>query len=118
MDTNQEQQIQTFPCGLIDPKAITEGHTDYYVMSMHRGEAFYAFDFNGQQFKFIGEAEPGAQMFLDFVADMFPRRLQDERQVENEECAKLVDHIARAGGGTQGDTLRERYALSAGKEPK
>jgi hypothetical protein len=33
-------------------------------------------------------------------------RLVAER--EREECAKLVDHILKEGGGTYGDAIRER----------
>ena len=40
--------------------------------------------------------------------NVFLRAWQRAIQAEREECAKLVDHILKEGGGTWGDAIRAR----------
>lgn len=46
-------------------------------------------DFNGGAMIFEGRAEESAQIFIDFLAERFASRLQEER----ERCAKICEQL-------------------------
>jgi hypothetical protein len=48
-------------------------------------------DFNGPELKFRGNVEASAEIFLDWVAECFKSRLQQERRQERERCLKAVE---------------------------
>jgi hypothetical protein len=57
-------------------------------------------------------AEQAGMLYMDYI------RVDSIKQIEKfaalvradecEECAKMVDHILKAGGGTYGDAIRAR----------
>jgi hypothetical protein len=48
-------------------------------------------DFNGPELKFRGKAEESAQVFMDWLAECFKGRLQEERRQERERCIKAAE---------------------------
>jgi hypothetical protein len=53
-------------------------------------------DFNGPKLIFTGDAEESAKVFLDFLAQSWSKRLQEERKAERKACAKICDEKERA----------------------
>ena len=60
------------------------------ILSNAQGQVC-ALDFNGPELKFSGDAEQGAQVFIDWVAGVFKNRLQQERRQERERCIKAAE---------------------------
>jgi hypothetical protein len=57
----------------------------------HAGEKIGTLDFNTDRLVFTGNAEESAKVFIDFIAQSFAKRLEEERQAEREACAKLCE---------------------------
>ena len=56
-----------------------------YTIAFHKGgEQIGTLDFNGASMKFYGDAEESAEVFFDFIAKSFERRLEAERADERE----------------------------------
>jgi hypothetical protein len=70
----------------------------------HAGEKIGILDFNTDRLVFTGNAEESAKVFIDFIAQSFAKRLEEERQAEREACAKLCDEQG------QGRFALEHYA--------
>ena len=49
-------------------------------------------DFNGPELKFRGNVEASAEVFMDWLAECFKTRLQQERHQERERCIKAVEN--------------------------
>ena len=61
-----------------------------YDITFHDGSRNVGrLDFNDGVLKFEGQAEESAQVFIDFLAERFSGRLQEER----ERCAKLCEQL-------------------------
>ena len=60
----------------------------------HAGEKVGTLDFNTDKLVFTGDAEESAKVFIDFIAQRFATRLEEERQAEREACAKMCDEFA------------------------
>lgn len=65
-----------------------------YTLSFHKEDkTIGVLDFKGDALKFTGEAEESAKVFIDWIAQGFHKRLEQERAAEREQCAKLCDDI-------------------------
>jgi len=62
---------------------ITMNHSD--------GECVGRFDFNGPKLVFTGDAEESAKVFVNYLAMIWEKRLQEEREAEREACAKVCE---------------------------
>ena len=62
---------------------ITMNHSD--------GECVGRFDFNGPKLIFTGDAEESAKVFVNYLAMIWEKRLQEEREAEREACAKVCE---------------------------
>ena len=69
---------------------ITMNHSD--------GECVGRFDFNGPKLVFTGDAEESAKVFVNYLAMIWEKRLQEEREAEREACAKLCDELRDEDG--------------------
>jgi hypothetical protein len=50
-------------------------------------------DFNGPELKFRGKADESAQVFMDWLAECFKGRLQEERRQERERCIQMLKEL-------------------------
>lgn len=86
---------------------ITMNHSD--------GECVGRFDFNGPKLVFTGDAEESAKVFVNYLAMIWEKRLQEEREGEREACLDLVNR--GTGEATSADVLKilhmERDRISA-----
>ena len=64
---------------------ITMNHSD--------GECVGRFDFNGPKLVFTGDAEESAKVFVNYLAMIWEKRLQEEREAEREACAKVCERL-------------------------
>lgn len=65
-----------------------------YNISFHNnGKEVGKLDFNGPKLVFTGDAEESAKVFIDWVAQSFAARLEDERNAEREALARMCDEI-------------------------
>ena len=62
---------------------ITMNHSD--------GECVGRFDFNGPKLVFTGDAEESAKVFVNYLAMIWEKRLQEEREAEREACAEIAE---------------------------
>ena len=63
-----------------------------YKFHFHNGgEIVGELDFNGPQMKFTGDLEESGRVFFEYLANMFQKRLEQERAAEREACAKVVE---------------------------
>jgi hypothetical protein len=63
-----------------------------YDIKFHRdGKTIGTLDFNGPALVFTGDAEEGAKVFMDWLAELFMGRLEQERAAEREACAKVCE---------------------------
>ena len=61
-----------------------------YTLSFHKEDkTIGVLDFKGDALKFTGEAEESAKVFIDWIAQGFHKRLEQERAAERESCAEL-----------------------------
>jgi hypothetical protein len=60
----------------------------------------------------IEMAEQAGMLYMDYIRVDSINQLEKFAELvaahEREECAKMVDHILKAGGGTYGDAIRAR----------
>ena len=67
-----------------------------YNISFHNnGKEVGKLDFNGPAMVFTGEAEESAKVFVDWIAQSFAGRLEEERKAEREALLDLVDAYAK-----------------------
>jgi hypothetical protein len=67
-----------------------------YNISFHNnGKEVGKLDFNGPALVFTGEAEESAKVFVDWIAQSFAGRLEEERKAEREALLDLVDAYAK-----------------------
>jgi hypothetical protein len=65
-----------------------------YNISFHNnGKEVGKLDFNGPALVFTGEAEESAKVFIDWIAQSFAGRLEEERKAEREACWRLCDEL-------------------------
>jgi hypothetical protein len=65
-----------------------------YNISFHNnGQEVGKLDFNGPALVFTGDAEESAKVFIDWIAQSFAGRLEEERKAEREACAKVCDEL-------------------------
>ena len=71
-----------------------------YKFHFHNGgEIVGELDFNGPQMKFTGDVEESARVFFEYLANMFQKRLEQERAAERERfAAECIDLVAMYGG--------------------
>ena len=89
-----------------------------YNITFHRpgkdgwsnGEVIGALDFNGPEFKFTGDAEESAKMFIDWISTAFKGRLEEERAKELGACCDLLEGMHAATDGNH------NYYLHAANE--
>ena len=72
-------------------KYTTQVKPDYNISFQQEGKNIGKLDFNGDEMKFIGEADESAKVFFDWLANSFSGRLKEEREKEREACAKLCE---------------------------
>ena len=63
----------------------------YKFHFLNGGEIVGELDFNGPQMKFTGDLEESGRVFFEYLANMFQKRLEQERAAEREACAKFVE---------------------------
>jgi hypothetical protein len=69
-----------------------------YNISFHNnGKEVGKLDFNGPAMVFTGDAEESAKVFIDWLAQSFAGRLEEERKAEREACAKMVEELNEIG---------------------
>lgn len=67
---------------------ITMNHSD--------GECVGRFDFNGPKLVFTGDAEESAKVFVNYLAMIWEKRLQEEREAEREAIGNIIlDYAGR-----------------------
>jgi hypothetical protein len=71
----------------------------------HAGEKIGTLDFNTDKLVFTGDAEESAKVFIDFIAQSFAKRLEEERQAERNKLAAWMIQFGFATG--HGDTMEE-----------
>jgi hypothetical protein len=82
-----------------------------YNLTFHRdGKEVGKFDFNGPEFVFEGDAAESAQVFIDWIANAFHGRLEQERKSELEACCDLLEGMHAATDGNH------NYYLHAANE--
>ena len=68
---------------------LSNSKISYDIAFHYEGRQIGRLDFNGGVLKFEGNAEESAQVFIDFLAERFASRLQEER----ERCAKICEQL-------------------------
>ena len=74
------------------------------------GKQVGKFDFNGPELVFEGDAEESAKVFVDWVANTFHGRLEEERKSELDACCDLLEGMHAATDGNH------NYYLHAANE--
>jgi hypothetical protein len=64
---------------------------NYNIIFHNNGKEIGKLDFNGPAMVFTGDAEESAKVFIDWLAQSFAGRLEEERKAEREACAKFVE---------------------------
>jgi hypothetical protein len=87
-----KQNINWTECTVPD-KILSVGtiKPNYNISFHNNGKEVGKLDFNGPALVFTGEAEESAKVFVDWIAQSFAGRLEEERKAEREACAKLAD---------------------------
>jgi hypothetical protein len=94
---------------------IAEFKPDYNI-SFHRvvdgrnGDVVGKLDFNGPELVFTGDADESAQVFIDWIANAFHGRLEQERKSELDACCDLLEGMHAATDGNH------NYYLHAANE--
>jgi hypothetical protein len=81
--------------------SIGTSKPNYNIIFHNNGKEVGKLDFNGPALVFTGDAEESAKVFIDWLAQSFAGRLEEERKAEREACAKVcyelpwkdMDHI-------------------------
>ena len=68
---------------------------NYNIIFHNNGEEVGKLDFNGSALVFTGDAEESAKVFIDWLAQSFAGRLEEERKAEREALLDLVDDYAK-----------------------
>ena len=82
-----------------------------YNMTFHRdGKQVGVLDFNGPEMTFSGDMDESAKLFLNWIANSFKGRLEQERADEREMCAKVCEEYADDSrtGSTCANAIRAR----------
>ena len=87
-----KQDINWTECTVPD-KILSVGtiKPNYNISFHNNGKEVGKLDFNGPALVFTGDAEESAKVFVDWIAQSFAGRLEEERKAEREACAKLAD---------------------------
>jgi hypothetical protein len=64
---------------------------NYNIIFHNNGKEVGKLDFNGPALVFTGDAEESAKVFIDWLAQSFAGRLEEERKAEREACAKVCE---------------------------
>lgn len=75
-------------------------------------------DFNGPQLVFEGNAEESAKVLIDWIANSFKGRLQEERAKELEACCELLEGMHAATDGNHNYYLHAANELRKLRENK
>ena len=82
-----------------------------YNLTFHRdGQQVGKFDFNGPEMIFEGNTEESAKVFVDWVANAFHDRLEEERKSELDACCDLLEGMHASTDGNH------NYYLHAANE--
>jgi hypothetical protein len=97
----------------VPEKILSIGNTkpNYNIIFHNNGQEIGKLDFNGPAMVFTGDVEESAKVFVDWIAQSFAGRLEEERKTEREACAKVCEDIYMRGYGNCGDAydaIRER----------
>jgi len=65
---------------------------NYSITMSNSGGLVGELDFNGPELKFRGNADESAERFINWVAEIFKIRLQEERRQERERCIKAAEN--------------------------
>ena len=68
-------------------------------------------DFNGPEMVFEGDAAESAKVFIDWIAQAFKGRLQEERQAELDACCDLLEGMHAATTGSHNYYLHAAVEL-------
>lgn len=68
-------------------------------------------DFNGPELVFTGDAAESAKVFIDWIAQAFKGRLQEERQAELDACCDLLEGMHAATTGSHNYYLHAAIEL-------
>ena len=75
-----------------------------YNMTFHRdGKQVGVLDFNGPEMTFSGDMDESAKLFLNWIANSFKGRLEQERADEREACAGECDEWIKNGSALAED---------------
>ena len=77
----------------VPEKILSIGNTkpNYNISFHNNGKEIGKLDFNGPAMVFTGDAEESAKVFIDWLAQSFAGRLEEERKAEREACAKVCE---------------------------
>ena len=77
----------------VPDKILSIGNTkpNYNISFHNNGKEIGKLDFNGPAMVFTGDAEESAKVFIDWLAQSFAGRLEEERKAEREACAKVCE---------------------------
>ena len=88
--------------------SLTVGSNPSYMMTFHKdGKQVAALDWNGPEMKFSGDLDESAKLLFELLAQNFKGRLEKERALEREACAKVCDELAAR------DKLSNYYKVAA-----
>jgi hypothetical protein len=71
--------------------ALLDTKPNYNITFQRDNKQVGVLDFNGPEMTFSGDMDESAKAFLDWVANAFKGRLDQERADEREACAKVCD---------------------------
>jgi hypothetical protein len=66
---------------------------NYNIIMSNSGGLVGELDFNGPELKFRGKADESAKIFIDWVAEVFKERLEQERRQERERCIQMSKEL-------------------------
>jgi hypothetical protein len=84
--------------------------TFHNVVDGVNGKEIGKFDFNGPEMIFEGDAAESAKVFVDWVANAFHDRLEEERKSELDACCDLLEGMHASTDGNH------NYYLHAANE--
>jgi hypothetical protein len=90
--------------------AIANIKPSYNLTFNRHGQEVGKFDFNGPEMIFEGNTEESAKVFVDWVANAFHGRLEEERKSELDACCDLLEGMHAATDGNH------NYYLHAANE--
>lgn len=84
--------------------------TFHRVVDGYNQDVVGKLDFNGPELVFTGDADESAKVFIDWIAQAFKGRLQEERQKELDACCDLLEGMHACSTGSH------NYYLHAANE--